>query len=279
MPFKDIVVHVDESKHCGTRIDLALRLAADHDAHLSGVYVKQPVNLPAYVAAQVGPEVIEVHNKLAAEAAAKAEGVFTSKANKAGVSGEWRVWEGAIDEVVALHGRYADLSVVGQSDPEGESASDAIDVPGHVVLYSGRPVLIVPYAGSFKRLGEHVLVAWNGSRESARAINDAMPFLERAKTVTVLAVNPNRGGGGDLGDLPGADISLHLARHGVKAEATQLFAEDVEVGDMILSRISDIGADLVVMGGYGRSRLRELVMGGASRHLLHHMTVPVFMAH
>jgi nucleotide-binding universal stress UspA family protein len=279
MAFKDIVVHVDESKHCPTRIDVALRLANDHGAHVSGVYVKQPVNLPAYVAAQVGPEVIEVHNKLAAEAAAKAEASFTSMAEKAGVTAEWRVWEGAIDEVVALHARYADLTVIGQADPEGETASDAIDVPGHVVLFSGRPVLVVPYAGTFAKIGENVLVAWNASRESARAVNDAMPFLERAKSVTVLSVNPNRSGGGDLGDLPGADISLHLARHGVKTEAAQIFAEDVDVGDMILSRISDVGADLVVMGGYGRSRLRELVMGGASRHLLHHMTVPVVMAH
>jgi nucleotide-binding universal stress UspA family protein len=127
-------------------------------------------------------------------------------------------------------------------------------------------------------MGRNVLVAWNGSREATRAVNDALPILERAEKVTVLAVNPRKGGG-DHGDIPSADIALHLARHGVKAEASQTVSNELEVGDTILSRLADFGSDLVVMGAYGHSRMRELLMGGVTRELLQHMTVPVLLSH
>ena len=278
MSFKDIVVHVDDSRNADARTDLAIELAQRYDAHLAGVYVKTPIYLPAYVAAQVGPDVLELQAKSSSEAAQKVSERFDEVTQKAGLNAEIRVGEGPIDEVVALHARYSDLAIIGQTDPDGDAPADDLDMAGHVVLYSGRPVLVVPYAGRFKEIGKRILVAWNGSREAARSVNDAMPFLEDAAQVTVLSVNPsdNRD---PLGDLPGADISLHFARHGVKVEASQIVADDIQVGDMLLSRVSDGGFDMVVMGGYGRSRLRELVMGGASRHLLHHMTVPVFMAH
>jgi len=278
MTIKDIVVHVDESRNHEERINVATELAGRFDAHLTGVYVKAPAYLPAYVAAQVGPDVIEMQAQAAAEAAAKASENFEKLTKAAGLTAEMRIGEGPVDEVLALHSRYADLCVAGQTDPDGDAPADDVDVPGHVVLYSGRPVLIVPYAGKFSGIGKRVLVAWNGSREAARAVNDAMPLLQGASQVTVLAVNPTETRD-PLGDLPGADISLHFARHDVKVEAAQIIADDIQVGDMLLSRISDGGFDLVVMGAYGRSRLRELVMGGASRHLLHHMTVPIFMAH
>jgi nucleotide-binding universal stress UspA family protein len=278
MTIKDIVVHVDDSRNHDERIKVATELAGRFDAHLTGVYVKAPAYLPAYVAAQVGPDVIEMQAKAATEAASKAGEGFEKSTKAAGLTAEMRVGEGPIDEVLSLHARYGDLCVVGQTDPDGDAPADDLDVPGHVVLFSGRPVLIVPYAGKFTNIGKRVLVAWNGSREAARAVNDAMPFLQGASQVTVLAVNPKESRD-PLGDLPGADISLHFARHGVKVEAAQIVADDIQVGDMLLSRISDGGYDLVVMGAYGRSRLRELVMGGASRHILHHMTVPIFMAH
>ena len=123
-----------------------------------------------------------------------------------------------------------------------------------------------------------MLVAWNGSREATRAANDALPILQRADRVVVLAINP--GGGIDgHGEVPGADLSLHLARHGVSAEAQQVQAEDMNVGEMLLSRCADEAADLLVMGAYGRSRVRELVLGGATRHVLEHATLPVLMSH
>jgi nucleotide-binding universal stress UspA family protein len=143
---------------------------------------------------------------------------------------------------------------------------------------AGRPVLIVPYVGTFKTLGQRVLVAWNASREATRAVNDALPLLERASSVRVLSVNPRRGIAGH-GPIAGADMSLHLARHGVRVEAAAVNTDDVRVDDMLLSQAADAGADLIVMGAYGHSRLGEYVLGGATRHLLRQITVPVFMSH
>ena len=145
-------------------------------------------------------------------------------------------------------------------------------------MASGRPLLMVPFAGDFPVLGQDVLVGWNASAEAARAVNDALPILQRARKVTVLSVNPRRGIRGD-GDVPAADIALHLARHGIRAEAAHTVVTDIGEGDALLSYAADIGADLLVTGMYGHSRLREMVFGGVTRSLLAEMTVPVFMAH
>ena len=136
----------------------------------------------------------------------------------------------------------------------------------------------MPYAGRFDTVGSHVLVAWNATREAARAVNDAMPILQKAEKVTVLSVNPpSEEAGGPA--WPAADIALHLARHGVTAEASSTVSLEIDVGNAILSRAADFGSDLIVMGGYGHSRQREFILGGVTRTLLQHMTVPVIMAH
>src|SRR5215471_6305021 len=143
---------------------------------------------------------------------------------------------------------------------------------------SGRPILVVPYVGNFADLGRRVVIGWNASREAARAVNDAMPLLTSAETVTVLTIDPREGPRAH-GELPGADISLHLARHGVKAEIERTVSADLPVGEVLLSRVADLGADLLVMGAYGHSRARELLLGGATRSLLRSMTLPVLMSH
>ena len=138
--------------------------------------------------------------------------------------------------------------------------------------------MIVPYAGRFDTVGSNVLVAWNATREAARAVNDAMPILQKAEKVTVLSINPpSEEAGGPV--WPAADIALHLARHGVKAEASSTVSHEIDVGNAILSRAADFGSDLIVMGGYGHSRQREFILGGVTRTLLGHMTVPVIMSH
>jgi nucleotide-binding universal stress UspA family protein len=146
---------------------------------------------------------------------------------------------------------------------------------GELVLGAGRPVLLVPYAGRYADAGKRVLIAWNASREAARAVADALPLLVRADAVDVVAFAP----GGDHGEVPGADLAHYLARHGVKANAAVDSAPEVAIGERILTRAADTDADLIVMGAYGRSRLSELVLGGATRTLLAAMTVPVLMAH
>jgi len=285
MALKDILVHVDNGKRSDARVNLAINLARRHGAHLTGLYAADIPNAEFFYGATLpfasgGPdEVVRRMRADAAEASASTEAGFRDRIRQNDVRGEWRFVEGHVPATVALHARYADLTVVGQPDPydsRQDSNRDATVVTP--LMSSGRPVLIVPYAGDFEAIGTQVLVAWNASREAARAINDALPLLEFAKKVTILAVNPRHGVAGH-GDVPAADIALHLARHGVKAEAAHTVANDIPDGEALLSYAADIGADMIVAGGYGHSRAREMVFGGVTRTLIAEMTVPVLLSH
>ena len=165
-------------------------------------------------------------------------------------------------------------TIMGQSNPDEDVAPTTRTLPIHTVMDSGRPLLVVPYAGTFATVGKRVLVAWNGGREASRAVHDALPILEGAELVSVLSINPK---GED--HFPGFDISVELARHGVKTEALRTVSGYVSVGDLLLSEAADLSVDMIVMGAYGHSRLREFILGGASQQLMDSMTVPVFMSH
>jgi nucleotide-binding universal stress UspA family protein len=279
--YKDLLVVLDTAPTCASRIDLASGLAGRFGAHLTGLYISPPpqIVVPAMVESQFAPELMEIQTRSLDEARGRVQELFRQRADMPGFTSEWRAPDGEVGEVASLHARYADLTVVGQVDPEAPDALGAAsDLPERIVLGAGRPVLVVPYAGTFKTLGQRVLVAWNGSREATRAVGDALPLLVGASKVTVLIVNP-RGGRRGHGEVPGADIALHLARHGVRAEAATVKSDDVEVGAFLLSYAADLGADLLVMGAYGHSRLREVVLGGATREILRTMTIPVLVSH
>jgi len=284
MGFKDILVNLAGATATEAGIGFAVELARGHGAHLVGLSILEPLDLSAYfapgsgfMAVDVIQEIEEKHRETAQAASAKIEATFRAACSRAGISHEWRLAEGDPAEVGVLHAHYADLAITGQIDPAMPPPGGWARLPEQLALASGRPALIVPYVGRFDTAGRRVLVAWSRTRESARALNDALPILERASHVTVLSVNPRRGE--EANDLPGADIALHLARHGVKAEAASTVAEDIDVGNTLLSRAADLGADLIVMGCYGHSRMRELILGGATGEILQHMTVPVLMSH
>ena len=187
--------------------------------------------------------------------------------------------DGHADALLTLHARYADLTIVGQTDPEASTGLPLpSDLPESVALATGRGTLVVPYVGAPKTIGGNVMLCWNASREAARAASEALPLLKAASTVTVLIVEPRSTAKGH-GAEPGADVATWLSRHGVKVTVQRDVAADADVGSVILSRAMDHGSDLIVMGIYGHSRLRELVLGGASRTVLADMTVPVLMAH
>lgn len=281
MPYKDILVIVDATPSCAPRVRLAAALAGRFDAHLTGLFTVTPPQVSSFVAAQIPEVAFKAQRKAMADAVEVARGDFDATVTSAGISGEWREAEGLVRDLSILHGRYAGLIIVGQDDPDQSGAlGTEAGLPEQVTLAAGRPVLVVPYAGKFTDIGKRVLVAWDAGREAARAIGDAMPLIEEAGHVVTVAVDGKSGRRtGSHGALPGADISLHLARHGIKVAATHLVGEEVAVGDTLLNRIADEGADLLVMGAYGRSRLSEFVLGGVTRHILRHMTVPVLMSH
>jgi len=282
--FKDLLVVADNSKACVTRLDVAVHVASRFGAHLTGLFVKEPPNVPDWIQSEgrvYAPppsDYAEEQRQAWREAAQAAQQLFRSRAGMAGITMEWREREGDVAELAILHARYADMVIVGQTEPAPHAVPSARALPERLLLGVGRPVLVVPYVGAFKTVGTRVLVAWNASREATRAVNDALPILQQASQVTVLAINPRGGVSGD-GDVPGADLALHLSRHGVNAEASWVPADDIAVAAMLLSRACDVQADLIVMGGYGHSRVREIALGGATREILRTMTVPTLMSH
>jgi len=276
MSYKTILVHIDSAKRCATRVSVAIRLAQQHNAHLVALHALVPYEPPGYVIAEVGPGILDAQKRAAAAQSTRAETAFNKQASEAGLRNiEWRSEIDDPVDAMTLHARYADLVVIGQSDASDSSNTNG-DFPERLVLAAARPVLILPSVGSFPTIGKRVLVAWNGSREATRAITAAIPMLRGAENVNVMAVNPRRG---EHGNVPGADIGLYLARHGVRVEVKTDHGAEIDVGNELLSRAADLDADLIVMGCYGHSRLTEWALGGATRTILQSMTAPVLMSH
>ena len=254
MSYRTILLHLDTDKRVAERIELALSLADTFDSHLVGLFALSAPRIPSYALAEAGPVVVEVEARHRAQAARDAEAMFKSAVARHGRSAEWRATPRDALGAATLSARYADLVVIGQHEP-GNSSGVTPNFTEELVLSAGRPVLLVPYAGRFTQIGRRILVAWNAGQEAARAVTDALPLLTRASTVQVVAFNPAEGDA-DHGDIPGADIGLVLARHGVKVSVAQQQSKEVDIGNQLLSRAADIDADLIVMGAYGHSRVR-----------------------
>jgi len=260
MAYKDLLVVVDNGPNMHGRVSLAAAMAERFGAHLAGLYVSlisQP-EMPRQ--------------------AQRARDIFEDILASRRLVGEWREATGFPVDVAAVQARYADLLVLGQLDPDDPQAPVNSPRPEDIALSVGRPVLVVPYIGNYEAIGNHILVAWDGSREATRAVNDAMPLLVEASAVTVLTVDPviDRE---EHGEVPGADIALYLARHGVNACVEATVSHGISIGNVLLSRANDLCADLLVMGAYAHSRVRQLVLGGATRTVLESMTLPALMSH
>jgi nucleotide-binding universal stress UspA family protein len=205
--------------------------------------------------------------------------LFQRKVFQAGVDAEWqhvdvKVMQRTVVEVINHYASFADLVVIGQTDYRLKNKHGYVDLPGRVVLGSGRPVLVVPYAGTFTSIGEKTLVAWKTNRESSRALNDALPLLKRSGLAHIFQVNPTEQCRADLDRL-----CAHLADHAVSARTETSVVTELGIGDVLLNRIADGGNDLLVMGAYAYTHFGTYVLGDIARHILRHMTVPVIMSH
>jgi nucleotide-binding universal stress UspA family protein len=256
MVYKDLLVMLDSGVRSRERLQLAARLAERCAAHLVGLFVRGEIDRQG----------------------AGARRLFEDIAARHALSAEWRSAQGDPTELAAVHGRYADLIILGQIDPDAFATIAAQPFPEEVALLTGRPLLVIPYAGTFRAIGRRVLVGWDASRAATRAVHDAIPLLIDAESVTVLTIDAKVGENGH-GELPGADIALHLARHGVTATTERTVSGDIGIANVLLSRASDLAVDLLVIGAYGHSHLRELLLGGTTRTVLASMTVPVLMSH
>ncbi len=282
MGYKGLLLDLDRTQACPKRVDVALAMARDFEAHITALYCVGRLDLtegwvhwPDY--RSLPPE---FHQGESERATAVLDD-FRSKAERSGVSFETVTSETAVDQIgseIAMQCRYTDLTVVGQTDPS-DPPMGGRHLTEYVMLASGRPALIVPYSGTGHTLaGSRAMVAWDASREATRALHDALPILRGARQVDLVAVNPPRRGQRQ-GPTPARDVALHLARHQVPVEVHTLEPGEVGTADTILGKIGEYGSDLLVMGGYGHGYMRELVLGGVTRNVLEKMTVPVLMSH
>lgn len=278
MSLKTLLVHLDSGKRSQQRLAAAVRIATDFRAQLVGVYLVRGIELAPSVAALLPPDLIERRSRELADAQREGEDVFRRTTAAAGISAQWRAPAGPPLEAAVAHGRCADLFVMGQSDSTDPESVFVDELIATTILATARPTLIVPHVGTRPTLGENALVAWDGGREASRAVADALPFLERAKRVTVVAVNQDSGA--HPVDAPAvARLTSYLHAHGIAAIVDRDSVSDISIGERLLSRAADLGSDLIVMGGYAHTRLRELVLGGVTRTMLEKMTVPVLMSH
>ena len=290
MALRDILVCIDAGAASDARIRLAFNLARAHRAHLVGAYVMPAAeSLVAHPPAGViptggitglggeliipGTPVGEVLHE--AEVAEGAEQHFRSELRNNGIDGEWHLFDTGEEAKLIELAKTFDLTIIGQLSPDSGTTAFR---PEEIAVEAARPALVIPYAGIFETAGKRALVAWDGSREAVRAVNDALQLLAKAEAVTVIHIGPREA------ELQRQQLSLdrvvaHLQRHGIAGRPEQSVRGDIPISDILLSRAADLGADLIVAGAYHHSPLRESLLGGVSRELLEHMTVPVLMSH
>lgn len=278
--FRRIAVHLDHGADCQRRIDFCLRVAKAHDAHLTGIYASYVA--PGYFYDEAGlwvrsmDKAVQINEK----ARSALQKSFSQSAQDAGVAASWRQGEaGTPAECAARHARCSDMLVVGQANPQDPEAATGNDFVEQVLLSTGRPVMVLPLAGTFNTVGTRVVYCWDRGREAARALADAAPLLRHAAALQVLTLDEGADTRGDR-EIPFEDLAAYCSCHGFpQPEHEDRDTRDIDIGNAILTSAADFNADLIVMGAYGHSRMRELVMGGATRSLLKAMTAPVLFSH
>lgn len=280
MPLRDLLVVLENSPASPLRLEAAVRLAKATSAHLTALCLVPEPFLPPMLGAHIPADLLAQQLAESERAADARLAAAMASAQQKGVQCSVLRETDAVDRlpaILARHARRADLTLIGQPDLE----HDELDMPLLVeaaFMQSGRPALVLPSDGTLAASPQRIVVAWDGSREAARAVNDALPFCEGANKVVVLVVDA-KAHANELGAEPGAGIAAHLARHGVRVAVAQASSGSLGIGGTILAKVQEQRADLLVMGGYGHSRLREVILGGATKHMLERLTTPVLISH
>ncbi|MGI9356300.1 MAG: universal stress protein [Rhizobiaceae bacterium] len=280
MAFKDILVHLDSSKASADRVEAAIALAKRQEARLVGVALALKSTISSYVGIEIPASLTEQQQAIVQAAAKKAVVGFEAAAKEAGVECTGKIIECGASKAparLAFHARHADLTFMGQPNPDDDNHSFQESLLDGVMFGSGRPVYVVPYIGRAIRKVRKAVIAWDGGKKAVRAANDAIPLLQGRREAIVLVINPEERREAH-GDEPGADIAAHLERHGIKTMVDIHVAPQASPDNLILNYMSDSGADLLVMGAYGHSRLREKAFGGVTNTIMHQMTTPVMMS-
>ena len=279
MQYKNILVYLDQGASNKERINTAIAIAIAHSAQLTGVVVNALPNSSILKRLGIGKS-----DELMEQARVNAQVTierFELQTDKAGVEANTQViecLEGKAPEKLARMARIFDLSIMRQANPDMPNASFIAELSEEVMFSSGRPVFFMPYIGAHNIPCKTGLIAWDGSKAATRAVHDALPILEMMEKVTILIVDADKIE--HYTDLkPGEALSRHLSAHGINNVVSRIPRGQTSTSTVILNEISDTGADILVMGGYGTPKLREIMLGGVTRTLFECMTVPVFMSH
>jgi len=294
MPLKDIFVHADNSSNGAVRLDYAIRLATGHDAHLTGLYVASPdtgpvpsaTPGPSYALPDFGGRSLQDYDKKAHDLAAShheharfaADAIyqrFEKAAGDAGIRHQWSHQQGSLIDILTHEARFADVAIVGQPGPDaarrfGETVTD------HLLLSVGHPVLVVPTGAKDLGVGKRVMIGWDRSPLATRAVHNSRPFMRNAESVHILAINlaPDQHGG-----LPGSGITEHLGRHDIDVNTVRVDDTSDALADIIIGEAQKLDIDLIIMGAYGQSRLRERILGGTTYRMLNNSPIPMLMSH
>jgi nucleotide-binding universal stress UspA family protein len=266
---KDILVHLDDSTAAESRLELAILYARKHEANLRGLY---PITHAYYEPREIGEQ----------SSLERVETMFREKTAEAGIASEWVFLDSSVSgvtvsDIVTIQAYYSDLVVVGQTNFRTPSLNIPTDFPEHLVKACGRPVLVVPYAGSFEAAGDRIIIAWKAGRESVRSLNDAMPHIEKAQYVSVVGVSAEAIPSGSDRHIMG--VQSYLARHAVTARTDQICSGNLSVGDTILNLVCEHSADLLVMGAFAPTLRGTLALSPVAEHVLRHLTVPLLLSH
>nr|WP_316653838.1 universal stress protein [uncultured Gellertiella sp.] len=278
MAYKTIVCVLTNARNAPHVLNCAIDIARHHQAHLIGLHVEQiSVAMLSAPMAMPDPAGIQILQDAAREQSEELKAIFEETCRREAISGEWRNFVsmsgyGSGNSSETLH--CADLIITAQSDPS--YASDDTEIE-QFLFESGRPVLLVPYVFTQAKPVRRVLIGWNGTRQATRAVFDAMPFLKEASVVEVFTIDPEDSPAQNP-ELAGAEIAATLARHGVRAEVVSVASEGLSAGTVLENRLAESSIDLLVIGAFGKSRLRELVFGGVTRTVLDSMTALTLMS-
>lgn len=288
MDYTTILLHVQDDSHQAAVSAAAAGLALRWQAHLIGLHTHVP-SYHGYVASgsypvAVTPKMIENDEAAAAEHDQTLESAFARQLERRGVTDyDWQ-YRGAelagqtTADLLSAAARSADLVVLGQHSSTDDADHVSFETPAVVALGSTRPVLVLPREYGFDTIGRRIVIGWNASREAARAVTAALPFLRDAERVEIVVIEDDPATDHEHGAEPGADIALYLARHDIDVRVTRRSRGRGTVAEVLLDQVAESGADLLCLGAYGHSRLRELAFGGATYSMLRQTTVPTLIA-
>lgn len=270
MSIKDIFVYVDNDMDCESRLESASSLCKTFEAQLTGLYLLQKISIPAYAGAYMPVEVYEANDEETLKLRDKAKAIFTAKAESLNIMGNFRAAEGDVSTALNHYSRYADLLIVPQRKSDRFDFNPYYQLPD-VLLGAACPVLLLPDNKNPVLPPETALLAWDGKRECARALKASMPMLSQVKRIDVVAVNCD--------DDDATEIARHIAHHGIETKVHSVADSQSDIGETILNQASVLDNQMIIMGAYGHSRIRELMLGGTTRHILEHVQLPVLFSH